>query len=63
MGINARKTLQKLRGAETKRGKVTLYLDRELYNQFKKFCGDIPPSRVTESLMREFVESAKKNKK
>lgn len=63
MAIDAKKTLQKLRGEETKKGKVTLYLDRELYSHFKKTCDDVAPSRVIEELMRDFVQSAKKSGK
>lgn len=60
MAIDAKKTLKRLRGEETKRGKVTLYLDKDLYGQFKKACSGMPSSRVVEALMREFVKSAKK---
>ncbi len=60
MAIDAKRTLKKLRGEETKRGKTTLYLDKELYGQFKKACLELSPSRVVEELMREFVKSGKK---
>lgn len=63
MAIDAKKTLQKLRGEETKRGKITLYLDREIYELFKKQCAEIAPSRVINQLMLEFINSTKRHKK
>jgi len=59
MAVDAKRTLNKLRGEETKRGKVTLYLDKELYRRFKKACSEVAPSRVVEELMRDFLKSAK----
>ena len=39
------------------RGKVSLYLSRGLYAEFKSHCGDVPASRVMERLMVRFTEA------
>jgi hypothetical protein len=54
--INAKKTIQKLKG-ETDRERYSLYLSHSIYAAFKEACEDIPPSRVIEELMREFISS------
>lgn len=63
MPIDAKKTLQKLKGEESNRGPTSLYLDKDLLKDFKKACGNIPYSRVIEELMREFLADAKKPSK
>lgn len=41
------------------RTKVSLYLSKKLYDDFRRSCGDISASTVMEELMREFIASAK----
>lgn len=36
--------------------RVTLYLDKEVYQQFKKACGKTPASNVIESFMKESLK-------
>lgn len=60
MAIDAKKTLQKLKGEELNRGPVSVYLDKDVFKEFKKACGNVPHSRVLEELMREFIDSAKR---
>ena len=54
--INAKKTIQKLKG-ETDRTRLSLYLSQSVYAAFKEACEDIPPSRVIEELMKDFINS------
>lgn len=54
--INAKKTIQKLKG-ETDRTRMSLYLSQSIFSKFKEACEEIPPSRVIEELMKEFIES------
>lgn len=39
-----------------KRQRTSLYLAEDLYKEFRQVCGDIPPSRVIERLMRAVIE-------
>lgn len=57
MAIDPKKTLARLKGEDTTRGRVTLYLDKDLYEQFRKSCGDVSPSKVVEEFMRDWVTS------
>ena len=59
MTIDSKKYLQKLRGEDAKRGRVTLYLDKDIYEKFRKACDDIAPSKVVELFMKDFLDSAK----
>jgi hypothetical protein len=59
MTIDGKKILEKLAAArKEERGRVTLYLSKAIYEEFRARCGDIPPSVVLEELLREFVASA-----
>lgn len=58
--IDAKDILKRLENNEN-RAKVSLYLDKKIYDQFKKACGkQASASRVMEELMREFLESLKR---
>lgn len=59
MAIDADKIFKRLRGEDSWRGSVTLYLNKRLYADFQDACGDIAPSKVIEELMKEFIESAR----
>lgn len=61
MPVDAKKMLEKIKVVD--RGPVNLYLDKSLYQSFKKACGDISASKVLEEFMREFIESAETPKK
>lgn len=56
--MNAKKTIEKLRG-EADRARMSLYLSQTIFQEFKRACGDVSPSRVMEELMKEFVEDFK----
>ena len=56
---DANQLIQKLKG-ETDRERFSLYLSSSVYNSFKEACEDIPPSRVVEELMRDFINSHNK---
>ncbi len=56
MRIDAKAIKAKL-SLKDDRTKVSLYLSKELYLQFKKACGVAPASRVMEELMAEFIRS------
>ncbi len=61
MAVDAKKVFEKLKG-ESDRGKVTLYLDKDLLKKFRKVCEpNTSASRVLEELMKEFIESAAKD--
>lgn len=61
MKIDSKKIIKDSKD-ETKKGRVTLYLDLELYERFKKICdsSNTSSSRVIEELMKAFVEDFKK---
>ena len=63
MQTDAKKYLEKLRGEEIERGRVTLYLNKALFEKFRKACEDVAPSKVVEQFMREFLESTDPKKK
>ena len=42
---------------DRERGRITLYLNYDLYERFKKACNPIAASKVVERLMKEFIES------
>lgn len=60
MKVNAKGILQKLEKERSDREKITLYLSRSLYEEFKSTCGDVAASQVIEELMRQVLESANK---
>lgn len=54
------KILSDLRKEESaKRQRTSLYLAGDLYKEFRLVCGDVPPSKVIEKLMRVVVEQGK----
>jgi len=64
MRINANHILFRLAAAKKNdRDKVTLYLSKSLYTDFKSICGDLPASLVIEELLKEFLESVQKKDK
>jgi hypothetical protein len=48
------------REENSKRKRTSLYLAGDLYEEFRLACGDIPPSKVIERLMRLVVEQGDK---
>lgn len=62
MKIEGRKLLAKLAKEQTDRTKISLYLSRDLYRDFRKACGEVPASQVMEELMRGFVKSLDRRK-
>lgn len=61
MKIDGKQLLERLAAAEkSDRGRITLYLSKTLYEDFKKGCGKVPVSVVIEEMMREFLKSLKK---
>jgi hypothetical protein len=61
MAINAKTILKRLEENQNDRGKVTLYLSKGLFKEFKSKCGDHSASVVLEELMKEFINSTKLN--
>jgi hypothetical protein len=45
------------------RAKVSFYLSKDLYDEFKEACGNVAASQVLQRLMEQFVESVRPNKK
>lgn len=63
MVIDPEKLVESLKKkAKKNRGRVTLYLDKDLMATFKKLCAPIAPSKVVEEFVRQFVNSSKKKK-
>jgi len=61
MKIDGKKILKKLESEnEPSKQKLSFYLSKKLYEDFKKCCGNVPASQVIEELMKEFVGSFKK---
>ena len=59
MGINGKAILKRLEAKRVgDKGRVTLYLSKSLYRDFKKKCGDIPASIVLEELLKEFIATS-----
>ena len=58
--VDGKRILDKLREDKGDRTKVSLYLSKTLYADFKRSCKDIPASQVMEELMRTFIESIHK---
>jgi len=63
MAIDPQKIIEKLKKKENTRGRVTLYLDKDLMDQFRKLCVPVAPSKVIEEFVRQFVESSHPKKK
>lgn len=63
---NADKLLKEIRSEKiSKRKKITLLLDDATYTSFQKVCAneELPASRVTEKLMKDFIQSYSNKKK
>lgn len=59
MGISGKAILKRLEADRSKdKGRVTLYLSKGLYKEFKKKCGKVPASLVLEELLKEFVATS-----
>ena len=64
MITNAKKILKRLDEAKkSSKGKVTFYLNKDLYEHFRESCGQYPASTVIEELMKEFIASLEDSKK
>ena len=60
MNVNAKALINKLKlKGESDRGRVGLYLDKNVYKRFRTLCQreDIPVSQALEELMKDFLES------
>lgn len=61
MKINKKSVIKTLEAEKerAKRGPVTLYLNEQLYNAFKKSCAeaDLPASTVIEKLMEQWLKN------
>lgn len=62
MTIDGKKLLARL-DEKGRRGRVNLYLDKDVYKRFKAACEGRPISRVLEALMNEFVASVQPPKR
>lgn len=62
MTIDSKKILQNL-SRKTDRERVSLYLSRSIYDEFKSNCGEISASQVIEELMKTFSDSISTNPK
>lgn len=64
MAIEAKKIVEKVKG-DPQRQRITLYLDKTLFEKFQEACKklDVSSNRTAEELFREFVESASSTKK
>jgi hypothetical protein len=60
--MDSKKILEKVRG-ESAKTKISLYLSKALIEEFKEACGDIPPSRIVEALLKDFLQSVKTQEK
>lgn len=58
--VSAKKVIETLLRGEAQRRSVTLYMDWDLWVEFKQSCREVTPSRVIEGYMRDFVESARR---
>jgi hypothetical protein len=58
----AQKIIERLT-LEEDRSKVSLYLSKSVYEDFKKVCGSAPASRVMEELMKDFISNVQQTRK
>lgn len=58
MTINGKKLVELLKKDED-REKVSLYLSKKIYEDFKKSCKPVSASMVLEALMKEFLKTSK----
>lgn len=63
MTINAKTVLKRLDEKQNDRGKVTLYLSKALFKEFKSKCGEHSASVVIEELMKEFIGATEPKRK
>lgn len=64
MSINAKKLIDKLKTPKKPKAKsLTLYIDSDLFKEFKKACDEVSPSKVVAQMMKEFIDSTKEVKK
>lgn len=59
--IDGKQILKKL-SVKSDRNRITLYLSKSLYEEFKDHCNDVTPSQVIEELMRQFIATTPKRK-
>ena len=60
--INAKKVLKKVREEKSDRQKVTVYLSKSKYDEFKAVCENegLATSKVFEEIISSFLESNRK---
>ena len=59
--IDGKKIIERIKKSSDDRKKVSLYLSETLFESFKRACSEVSASRVMEELMKDFVESVKRN--
>jgi hypothetical protein len=60
VAVNSKALIKRLAAPpKRERGNTMLYLNKDLFAEFKKTCGTIAPSKVIEALMAEFVADHK----
>ena len=57
MKITGKKILAELKGDKMDREKITLYMSKSVYKNFRTACGDVPVSKVLEAIMKAFLKS------
>lgn len=62
MKIDAKEILDELAKGPGDRKRVSLYLSESVLSDFRKACGQVPPSQVMEKLMVLFSASAEAEK-
>ena len=55
MGINGNSIKKRLEAENRKRGRVTLYLSKDVYKDFQRHCKDLAASAVIDELMVEYM--------
>lgn len=63
MAIDLKDTIKRLKGDDTDRGNVNLYLNKKIFEEFKQACGDISASKVIDDLIAQALDSLKNPKK
>ncbi|MCB9027461.1 MAG: hypothetical protein H6625_14170 [Bdellovibrionaceae bacterium] len=53
------KLIKKSYERHSDRTKVSMYVSKKIYNNFKKACGKAPISHIIEDLMEAFTNSSK----
>lgn len=62
MKIDGKDILARLRKEPSDRTKISFYLSKSLYRDFRKACGNVPAYRVVEELLRAFIGSVRGTK-